>query len=77
MIFKLVKGQLDKKTVDDRILIASVVPLVVLVIFFFWAKHKLGGAPLEIFTFWFLLTILSFAGSVIGTYLDKYGQGST
>jgi hypothetical protein len=77
MIFKLVKGQLDKKTVDDRILIASVVPLVVLIIFFFWAKHKLGGAPVDIFTFWFLLTILSFAGSVIGTYLDKHGQGST
>lgn len=71
MIFQLVNGQLDKKTADDRILIASIVPLVTLIIFFFWAKNKLGGAPTEIFTFWFLLTILSFAGSAFGAYSDK------
>lgn len=76
MIFKLVKGQLDKKTADDRILIASIVSLVTLIIFFFWAKHKLGGAPTEIFTFWFLLSILSFAGSAFGAYLDKSGNTS-
>ena len=76
MIFKLAKGQLDKKTADDRILIASIVPLVTLIIFFFWAKQKLGGAPTEIFTFWFLLTILSFAGSAFGAYLDKSGNTS-
>lgn len=74
MIFKLVKGRLDKKTANDRILIASIVPLVTLTIFFFWAKYKLGGAPTEIFTFWFLLTILSFAGSAFGAYLDKSGN---
>lgn len=75
MIFKVAKGQMDKGSADNRILIVSVVPLVVLIIFFFWAKHKLQ-APVDIFTFWFLLTILSFAGSTIGAYLDKSGNTS-
>lgn len=76
-IFKLAKGQLDKKSTDDRILIASIVPLIVLVIFFFWAKSKLEGAPFEIFTFWFLLTIVSFAGSTFGAYIDRQASNTS
>jgi hypothetical protein len=76
-ILQVVKGQLDKRSANYRILIASIVPLVTLVIFFFWLKHRLNNAPIDIFTFWFFLTVIAFAVSALASYIDIQSSNSS
>lgn len=61
-----------KEAVDNNGLIigASIVPLIILIIFYFKIQNALGGAPFELFTFWFLLTILSFIASAGGAFME-------
>jgi len=69
LVYKSAKGVLDKN--DGRIIIGiSAVPILILLIFYFKVKSELGGAPFEVFTFWFLLSIISFVASAVGAIIE-------
>ncbi|MFZ5997585.1 MAG: zinc-ribbon domain-containing protein [Nitrospirota bacterium] len=74
--FKVIKGQTNNKTVGTHSIIVSISSLVVLLGTYVTVKQKFRGFPYEVFTFWFLLTILSFVTAAIGGYMNKNSDGA-
>ena len=72
IIWQVINSAKEMVDINDNGLIigVSVIPLIILIIFYFKIQNALGGAPFEVFTFWFLLTILSFIASAGGAFME-------